>query len=210
MKNRNAGLLLICALGSQATSAISAASSEDWIPARQRDGISVYIREVPGTKIIKVKTHVIIDAPLQRIQHILDDAEHRKHWVPYLQDSTVLEQMSADERIEYSLFAAPWPASDRDFVYRMTRLQDSPDKLVYAMKSEITELMPQQQSIVRAELIESQYSLTALGPQQTQVDLVFHADPKGWLPTWIINIIQKVLPYMMLKNIRQQAQSASD
>jgi hypothetical protein len=66
--------------------------------------------------------------------------------------------------------------------------------------------MPEQKGMVRAQLIESYYTLTALNKQQTNVELVFHADPKGWVPIWIVNIIQRVLPYMILKNLKEVAE----
>ena len=73
------------------------------------------------------------------------------------------------------------------------------------MKSEDSPLLPVDDDMIRADLIESMYTLTSLTEQQTQVELIFHADPKGWLPVWIINIIQKTLPYMILRNLRMQA-----
>jgi len=76
------------------------------------------------------------------------------------------------------------------------------------MRSEVNQLMPEQTGIVRAELVESTYTMTALSPEQTQVELIFHADPKGWLPVWIINIIQRHLPFMMLKNLRSRAENS--
>lgn len=129
----------------------------------------------------------------------------RKQWVPYLSQSRVLHRFSENEKLEYSLFRAPWPASDRDFVYRMTLLHQDDVTISYSMVSEIHSLMPENDGVIRADLIESIYTLTAIDAQQTQVELIFLADPKGWLPVWIINIIQKALPYLMLKNLRDIA-----
>ena len=78
------------------------------------------------------------------------------------------------------------------------------------MKSETSPLMPVNDDLIRAELIESIYTLTALKKNKTHVQLIFFADPKGWLPTWIINIIQKALPYMMLQNLRELAQGKKE
>lgn len=74
------------------------------------------------------------------------------------------------------------------------------------MISEASALMPEQNGMVRAQLIESYYTLTSLGKKKTKVELSFHADPKGWIPTWIINIFQRVLPYMILKNLKALAE----
>lgn len=178
-----------------------------WVKAKEKDGISVYISDVTGSDIIKVKTRITIDAAMNHIHTILNKVSERKNWIPYLAESRILQNVSETEKLEYSRFSAPWPASDRDFVYRMTLLQQDEHIISYRMVSEINMHMPESPGVVRADLIESVYTLTAITPQQTRVELIFHADPKGWLPVWIINIIQKTLPYLMLKNLRTTATS---
>ena len=176
-----------------------------WKKVRDKNNIVIFTSETDKSDIIRVKTRVIIDASLKHIQQILDNAPMRNQWVPYLAQSRIIHRFSDNERLEYSRFSAPWPASDRDFVYRMTLLHQNDDKISYSMVSEIHALIPEKTGIVRADLIESVYTLTALDAQKTQVELIFLADPKGWLPVWIINIIQKALPYLMLKNLKEQA-----
>ena len=70
------------------------------------------------------------------------------------------------------------------------------------MHSIDTDLKPEDVNKIRADLYESIYSLTALDSETTSVELVFHANPKGWLPNWIINIIQRVLPFKILRNLK--------
>ncbi len=189
------------------TSVYAQAQEADWEKINDDEGITVYSATVDGSDIIKVKTELIIAASIETIRQILDDAPQRHQWVPFLDHSRVLQHFENTERLEYSRFAAPWPASDRDFVYRIRLLLQKNKQLIFEMKSESSSLMPEQPGIVRAELVESVYTLTALQPQQTRVELLFHADPKGWLPVWIINIIQRSLPFMMLKNLRARAES---
>lgn len=191
-----------------AVSITAQSSQPDWQIIEDYDDIRVYSATVSGSEIIKVKTEVLIAASMETIRLILDNAHQRHQWVPHLDHSKVLQQPSNSERLEYSRFIAPWPASDRDFVYRIQMQKKSDKQLVFQMRSEVNQLMPEQTGIVRAELVESTYTMTALSPEQTQVELIFHADPKGWLPVWIINIIQRHLPFMMLKNLRSRAENS--
>ncbi|MCW8830584.1 MAG: START domain-containing protein, partial [Gammaproteobacteria bacterium] len=121
-------------------------------------------------------------------------------------ESRVLKNFSDTEKLEYSLFAAPWPASDRDFVYRKKLLHKDDEKIIFVMKVEESELMPEQDGVVRAEMIESLYTLTSITDKQTNVELIFYADPKGWLPDWVINKIQQVLPYRMLRGLKARSE----
>lgn len=177
-----------------------------WQKINDEDGVVVYRHEIGDSGIIKVKTEALIDANMEKIKSILDDVSHRKNWVPYLVESRVLKKYSEDEKLEYSFFVAPWPASDRDFVYYRRLLYKDNSKIIFTMTSRQSELMPKQDGVVRADLIESRYTLTALSRKQTKVELIFHADPKGWLPNWIVNIIQQALPSMMLQNLKAIAE----
>lgn len=181
-------------------------SLNNWEKIKNVNGVSVYSMKNEKSDIIKVKVHVVINAPIKRIQYILDDIAHRDVWIPLLHHSNILLTLSNTEKIEYSLFSALWPVSDRDFVYRISQIRSDNNQIIYSMKSEKNSLMPINDDIIRADLIESIYTLTALNKKQTNVELIYHADPKGWLPYWVINIIQKILPYMMLRNLREQAQ----
>ena len=185
-------------------------SVHNWEKIEDNDGVTVFIIKTEKSDIIKVKTQVTINTSILKVQKILDDVAHRNSWVPFLDHSSILHTFSNTAKLEYSLFSAPWPASDRDLVYRISQLRNDENKIIYSMRSEISRFMPVNEDVVRADLIESIYTLTALNKEQTNVELIFHADPKGWLPIWIINIIQKILPYMMLKNLREQAQEPQE
>lgn len=187
--------------------ALSEEIESSWEKIKEKDNVIVYAQEVDGSGIIKVKTEVVIDAGMQVIQAIIDDVSYRPKWVPYLSGSRILKEYSATEKLEYSLFAAPWPASDRDFIYRQRLLYKDGKKIIFVMNVEENSLMPEQDGIVRADMIESQYTLTTLDNKKTKVELIFYADPKGWLPDWLINKIQQILPYIMLRNLKAKAEA---
>ncbi|MDH3343568.1 MAG: START domain-containing protein, partial [Gammaproteobacteria bacterium] len=89
-----------------------------WQKITEENGVVVYSQEIKGSDIVRVKAQIVIDVEMEKIQSFLDDLMYRKKWVPYLSEVRLLREYSATERLEYSHFSAPWPASDRDFVYR--------------------------------------------------------------------------------------------
>ncbi len=174
----------------------------EWMLETDRDGIQVYVMNVQGTDIVKAKSITEIKATVEQVQTVLNDLPGRSKWVPFLKKSITLKINSKSSRLEYSVFSAPWPASNRDFLYSMQLLSTSDQQRVYEMRSVVNRVMPEINKLIRGEIIESRYTLTRIDNEVTQVELIYHADPKGWLPNWIINIIQKILPYKILKNLR--------
>ena len=145
---------------------------------------------------------IIIDVNMEKIQFYIDNLANRKKWVPYLKEVYVLKKISDTERLEYSYFSAPWPASDRDFIYRQRLLHKDNRKIIFSNSVEESALMPELDGVVRADMIESRYTLTSLNDKKTTAELIFYADPKGWLPDWIVNKIEEVLPYKMLLSLK--------
>ncbi|MFC1602076.1 START domain-containing protein [Pseudomonadota bacterium] len=180
----------------------------DWIPVKEKEGIQIYTRKVTGTPPVMAKGIVIINAKPAAILAVLDNNSNHPKWIPYLQASRKLQTVSDTERLEYNLFDAPWPASNRDFVFRVKAIPSNrKDILIYSMKSEFSPLMPEQKNIVRGTLHESTFKLTQLGTDKTKVELLFQADPRGWIPNWIVNIVQRAWPYKVLKGLRAQTLS---
>ncbi|VAW56454.1 hypothetical protein MNBD_GAMMA07-515 [hydrothermal vent metagenome] len=178
--------------------------NDDWTLIKNENDIQVYIFKIPNQSIVKAKTKTIIKSSMKQVIDVLDDIDKRHEWVPFLKHSKALSVYENNKRVEYSHFEAPWPASDRDFVYQIELIAKSPTHQIYKMHSVASNLMPVNNDKVRADLYESIYTLTEIDNQTTAVELIFYADPKGWLPTWIINIIQRVLPFKILKNLKHR------
>lgn len=202
MKRFSISVMFLILLNFQ--SALVAQQNQQWKQVTDDDGIQVYTIDVPNTDIVKAKAIAQIKAPLKKVQQELDDIDSRHEWVPFLKQSKLIIVKSNTARLEYSLFSAPWPASNRDFVYDLELVKETSHQLIYKMYSVKSELMPGTEKYIRGEIFESIYTLTKINENLTRVELSYHADPKGWLPNWIVNIIQRVFPYKILRNLRRR------
>lgn len=176
--------------------------SNNWKLVEDEAGIQVYISESNNSEIVKAKSSIEVNTKLSRVQALLNNIDARHEWIPYLKKSQLIKSESNNESLEYSLFSAPWPASDRDFVYRLRLISSSIDKKIYRMSSEVSDLVPVNSAAIRAVLYESIYTLTAIDEDTTRIELTFHADLKGWIPNWIVNMVQRALPQKTLKNLK--------
>ena len=72
----------------------SAEKSSDipWKKINEKEHIKIYSTEVPASNILKIKAETIINTNIYRIQTILDNVEHRKNWIPYLKESSIIEK----------------------------------------------------------------------------------------------------------------------
>lgn len=183
-----------------------AQESSAWQEVRTEAGIQLYTASVSGTDIKKVKAVVEVGVSLDALQLFLNKVAHYPLWVPYLKEARILEKSSEDDLLAYNFFDAPWPARDRDFVYRIQITREL-GQVLYVMQSQESDLMPVQKSATRAVLIESRYVLTPLNEHSTRLEMTFHADPKGKLPMWIVNIVHRIIPHDALRELRRLVES---
>lgn len=187
----------------------SKAQNADWKLVRNESGITVYTLQNINSDIIKARASGIVNASIGRINELVMNIAYRHKWVPYLK---ICRKPNGSSNLEYALFEAPWPASDRDFIYSVTQTIKTPTDILYEMtsvkKTTVKELEPYLETdAIRADLFEASYRMLRVDDNRTHLAIIYHTDPKGWLPDWIINIIQQALPYKIIENIRQQVET---
>lgn len=173
-----------------------------WQEVRDAEGIQVLAQD--GKEAIhKVKAVTVVDANIDVVKAVIDAAAGHPDWVPYLVETRILRQASDTEALLYSRFDAPWPARDRDFVYRsvVSRTQDG--VVTYRLASTQSDLMPERDDHVRAVLMEGVYRLVPLERSKTRMEFMFHADPRGRLPLWIVNMVEHRFPFEALLGLRR-------
>ncbi len=170
------------------------------------DGITRYRRSVPGTGIVAFRGEAIMEAPLIRVAAVLDNVEREREWMADLVESYDLERKSDLDRWEYNRTAAPWPVSDRDFViHTIIDFYRAPvESIVIAMQSKENPKKPPVPGVVRGELIDSKFILISNGPTQSLFICEILADPKGIIPTFMVNVFQKSWPISTIRALRAQ------
>ena len=181
----------------------SYASIPSWQQIKLKEGIKVFKKEITNSKLVAFKGEAVFDTTPGKIIHVLGDNNHKKDWVDRLVKTEILEKIGPYEKVMYQEFSAPWPVANRDFVYHAKLIRKKSGEIVLHMNSVPNPKAPKTVG-VRADLIKSVYVLTPLGPNKTKLEVEIQSDPKGLLPKWVVNIIQKSWPMKTLEKIREQ------
>jgi hypothetical protein len=183
---------------------ISFSKASDWKQIDEEKGIKVYRKAMPGTDLVAFRGVGVVEASLEKVYFVLLDADHEREWVDRLDKNVILKNISQDERIQYQSFNLPWPVSDRDFVYHMKASMDKEkENVLMVIKSTSFDASPQSVG-VRGVLYDSSFQLKKLSGNRTRVDVKIYADPKGLLPKWIVNLLQRSWPLDTLQGIKRQ------
>jgi hypothetical protein len=200
------GAWMVVLLGVSPAVAADKADKYEWKEIHDKDGIKVFRKSVEGSKIVAFRGVALVDAPVGKVLHVIADNDHRTDWVDRCYISTVLEQVSPWEFVVYAGYKLPGLFSNRDYVYRGKAFTRKDGSVYVHIKSEEHAKAPPTIG-VRAWLNKSVYLLTPVeGGKKTLIDVEVHTDPKGSMPTWLINLVQKSWPYKTLAAIRKQVQ----
>ena len=150
---------------------------------------------------------------IERIAYVLDDTESKTEWVTRLKEETRLEGNSSSYRsIAYQHYNLSWPVSDRDYVIesKWTVMKDMKlPTAILSIKSIIRNDVPEIEGRVRGQLDRLVYKLEKLKSNQTRVIVEIMVNPKGLLPNFMINLIQKEWPITTLRQLNAQALKGS-
>ena len=196
-------LTLLCSIAILSLPTLEAHAG-DWKQIDETEGIKVYSKNVEGSDLVAFMGKGVIDAPLEKVLWVLTDHEHFKEWTDLLYISRRLEKISSREYVMYQAYDLPLFISNRDYVYHATaELVPDTGGVILHMASVDHPEAPDTVG-VRADLIGSAYTLEPIDENHSHLTVAIHTDPKGLIPTWLVNLIQRSWPAQTLLGVRNQ------
>ena len=177
-----------------------------WERISEKDGVVAYRREVPGSPLIAFRGEGVINAPILRVASVLVDNTRSTEWIDSLAEARTLRRISENEFIEYNHVKTPIMMKDRDFVLDAKLDLVPAEKKVILNVHSVTDPLAPRTDYVRGELLKSSFTLTSIDHgTKTLLVAEIHADPKGSVAKWIVNMFQKNWPHNTIRRLRQVA-----
>lgn len=178
-----------------------------WKEERVRRGYKVFTRKNQEKGILPIKVTGVLDAPIDYIMEALRDVEGQKEWTPDLLEKTTLKDLGPRIAITYSLTDMPWPIYDRRLVLHNELLLDKDRKLLFVLSKSVGHSgSPTPKKTIEAFVGYSNMGFRPIDQNKTYVELTAFIDPKGSIPTWIINFYQQGWPIEFLEALEERAQ----
>jgi len=179
---------------SEFSSKIDLKDQTGWKLNRKEDGIEIYSKKIPDSSILAVRGKAKLPYPLEKIFYALLDHSRSKEWVDKLVDSRQLRIIDPLTRIIYNEMAIPWPFKNRDFVIKQKILISKNRKIVTILGNSVEDSLSPNTKLIHGE-VSGIAELQWLSPTSTQASIELHGDPKGAIPAFIVNWVQKEWPY---------------
>ena len=200
------GITTIAALAMALPGGVASAADAGWQSMGTKDGISVSRKEVPGSPIIAFHGEGDINAPLIQCATVVLDDDRGPEWVDSLVEAKVVRVINPLEYIEFNHIGTPPLIRDRDFVTDVKMTVDPVAKSFTVKYQSVDEPLMPPGKWVRGEMMYTYFVLTSIdNGTRTHISCELFADPKGWLPKWLVNLFQQDWPINTIQGLRKQS-----
>jgi len=183
----------------------SFAYASPWKEVFNKDDVKIFAKKT-NQKIIPFKAVSIIDSNIENVLNVLTNINKKHTWAPKLK-KTKIHKLEPNGVIVYSeYYQTPWPATDREFLLKGFVDKKSATKYILRAKSIESDKFKNKDHI-QCEVSTIEVSIESLSTKKTKITFIFEGDMKGWMPVWLMNIIQKKWPYRFILALKKQIRS---
>jgi len=200
--------LILIFLAGSALSIFAAepAQNEEWKLVKQSNGVAIYSRPHPGSKLKEFKAVGEIDAPSKTVHNVIDDVEAYPSFMPYTTECRVIERNS-DSILTYQRLA-PKIVSDRDYTLRIQKKSWPVENgLAYLNRWEpANEHGPAEKpGVFRVKVCEGSWLLEPISDRKTRATYSVFSDSGIVGPAFIANTISTTGISKLFVAVRKQA-----
>lgn len=181
-------------------------SAEDnetgWTLHKEKEGIQVYTRPVPGYEIIEVQGVTRLNTTVDRIVAVYADAAQCRDWVPSCARSEIIEQISPAEFTLYRRIANTFPFKDRDYALNVKVVAGSNGE-VFIRYEDAKDGVPENRCCVRMDRLTGFWQLVPQVDGSVEVTYRAHLLPGGGFPSALVNAGIPDLPFDTLTSLKK-------
>lgn len=163
----------------------------DWTLVSKRDGVATFSQQLDDSRLLGFRGVGVVDVHVSRMVAAMLDPSQTVEWVDLLAEERVIAD-DGEKQILYQRYGMAWPVADRDMVLER-RIRTFPDQHLTTihLKSTTHPDAPELPGIVRADVSKTYVAFKALPGGRTQVEVEAFTDPRGIVPQWLVNLVQK-------------------
>jgi hypothetical protein len=149
------------------------------------DGIQAYSRIKEGKDYYEFRTVFTTKSTIYKAKMLITNIDNLKKWLPSTLDSKLLEKVSDTELYGYTVTDTPWPANNRDLVFKMTVKRHSSKSYTITLKGE-PDYYPNQSGKVRVLEYLAIWKIDSKGDSLIEIDYTASFNPGSTYPNWLI------------------------
>lgn len=180
--------------------------AKSWVKFHEEGGISLYRSQEETSGLIPFRASGIFEGSLEDYLKVLLHHSEKPQWAPKLKKVTVHKQVTPNSFVFSEYYRTPWPATDREFLLAGEVKFVSNSHIRLVAKNSL-DLSLKSEDHIRCDVKVLNLDLKRVSSNKTSITFEFYGDMMGWMPVWLINIIQKKWPMRFLEGLSSQVKA---
>ncbi|GGM83013.1 hypothetical protein GCM10010967_13370 [Dyadobacter beijingensis] len=180
----------------------AAMAQPEWKCVAAKDGIKVFAKPVPDSKIKAMKAECILDASADELVALLMDVSAAERWVCHTKSCVLIKKVSDTELFYHTEVSLPWPLDNRDFVTHLKVLRDPKTGVVVVEAPAVPGIVPVRESVVRVSHSVNRWLIRPLPHGKLSVEYTLLVDPGGHIPAHVVNMFACRAPIETFQRMR--------
>lgn len=194
---------LILALTALYLCVTQAIAQAEWKRVAARDGIKVYAKTVPDSKIRAMKAECVLQAGVGEVIALLMDVEAAGQWVCHTKSCKLIKRVSDTELFYHTEVSLPWPLDNRDFVTQLKVIKDEASGIVTVDAPAVPGIVPVREGVVRVSRSINRWLIRPLANGKVWIEYTLLVDPGGHIPAHVVNMFACRAPIETFQNMRK-------
>src|SRR5512138_94469 len=170
----------------------AAAFTGEWEQFVREDGVAGYARSVPGSRVLELRSVVVVDARIEVVGAVLRDVEGLKRPGSSCYEARVVDQPDRDHYTFYVAYDVPGPFHDRVAVVSVANRYDLDTGRVTAdLRAVPKPAVPVPKGAVVISEFDAQFVIEYLGRERTGIVYTSRIDPGGNIPAFLANYVAR-------------------
>uniref|UniRef100_A0A7S4MT69 START domain-containing protein n=1 Tax=Vannella robusta TaxID=1487602 RepID=A0A7S4MT69_9EUKA len=175
-------------------------SDDDWEYLNDKKDVKIHLRHVEDSAVVMLRGVTTIPKTPEEILKCTEDLESRKAWDELFIEGSVVKELDENHQVIHFKFKSPsMMVTNRDFVMARAVKRCDDGTILSNHVSVVDDDAPDAKGFVRGDVFASGYWLKPNGDGTSTAAYVVQIDPKGWIPTAIVNVVAKKQPLVLAK-----------
>lgn len=178
---------------------VVASTDDDWKFVEEKNGVKIHMRQVEGSPIVMMRGICEIAGSADEILKCTEALDTRSEWDGMFIGGKYVRSLDDTHQLLHFKFKSPsMMVTNRDFALARA-VKRCDDGIILSNHISVeTDEIPPESGFVRGEVAESGYWIKENEDgKNSLVAYVVQIDPKGWIPTPIVNLVAKKQPMVL-------------
>ncbi len=177
---------------------IKSFAQESWKLAKNKDGIKVYVGEIPNSDYYAFKAIMFVSSTQENVLKVLSDVEKYSEWFAYTASAQLIKQAD-NKQLIFMETDYPWPYANECMNYWIT-YNKLPDNRLKINLEGTNKNIHCRYSLKKA----NGYILLDPASKNTKITYYFHSEPSQSIPPWLINPMIHDMPFQTFAALKEK------